>query len=123
MPAILLFIGPLVKLSVCICNVFNCATIHKVRSQNILKQVRKNVMQRQSLSQLDHSFVAMLYQRHAATILLYVRRRVFSWEDAEDIVLEVFLAALEQENKLSMLADTGQLAWLRRVAHNKVIDL
>ncbi len=79
-------------------------------------------MQGQSLSQLDHSFVAMLYQRHAATILLYVRRRVFSWEDAEDIVLEVFLAALEQENKLSMLADTGQLAWLRRVAHNKAID-
>jgi RNA polymerase sigma factor (sigma-70 family) len=80
-------------------------------------------MQQQSLSQLDHAFVAMLYQRHAATILLHVRRRVFSWEDAEDIVLEVFLAALEQENKLSTLEDAGQLAWLRRVAHNKVIDL
>jgi len=80
-------------------------------------------MQRQSLPQLDHAFVAMLYQRHAATILLYVRRRVFSWEDAEDIVLEVFLVALEQESKLSTLEDARQLAWLHRVAHNKVVDL
>lgn len=71
---------------------------------------------------LDSSPVAMLYQRHAPTILLYVRRHVLSWEDAEDIVLDVFLAALEREETLASLDDDRQLAWLRRVAHNKVVD-
>jgi RNA polymerase sigma factor (sigma-70 family) len=71
----------------------------------------------------DNSTVSLLYQRHASVILIYVRRLVPSWEDAEDIVLEVFLAALEQEKRLAELSDHSQLAWLRRVAHNKVVDL
>jgi RNA polymerase sigma-70 factor (ECF subfamily) len=42
-------------------------------------------------------------------------------QDAEDLLLEVFLAALSNES-LSRLPVQGQLAWLRRVARNKVID-
>ena len=71
---------------------------------------------------LDSSPVALLYQRHAPALLLYVRRHVLSWEDAEDIVLDVFLAALEKEATLAGLDDERQVAWLRRVAHNKVVD-
>ncbi len=80
-------------------------------------------MQQPSLFIHDDSIVSLLYQRHAEAILVYVRRLVTSWEDAEDIVLEVFLAVIEQEKRLAELSDSAQLAWLRRVAHNKVVDL
>lgn len=79
-------------------------------------------MQQQRPLQEGTSPVALLYQRHASTIFLSIRRQIFSLEDAEDITLEVFLAALEQEQMLAGLNDTLQLAWLRRVAHNKIVD-
>ncbi|HEX7735846.1 MAG TPA: RNA polymerase sigma factor [Ktedonobacteraceae bacterium] len=79
------------------------------------------MQQHQSL-QVDTSLVAQLYQRHASTIFLQVRRQVFSLEDAEDITLEIFLAAVEQKEMLRGLNDEARLAWLRRVAHNKVVD-
>jgi RNA polymerase sigma-70 factor (ECF subfamily) len=50
-----------------------------------------------------------------------VRLHTPSWEDAEDITLEVFTAALEQKS-LSWLAEQQQLVWLRRVAQNKLVD-
>jgi RNA polymerase sigma factor (sigma-70 family) len=37
------------------------------------------------------------------------------------VLLEVFMAALER-NALAGLSDGEQLAWLRRVAHNKCVD-
>ncbi len=79
-------------------------------------------MQQQRLLQLDTSLVALLYQQHASTIFLFVRRHIFSLEDAEDITLEIFLAALEQEETLRGMSDDVRLAWLRRVAHNKIVD-
>jgi RNA polymerase sigma-70 factor (ECF subfamily) len=63
-----------------------------------------------------------LYERYAPTILSYLRRHVSSDEDAEDLLLEVFLAVLENANFWA-LDEASQLAWLRRVAHNKYIDL
>lgn len=62
-----------------------------------------------------------LYFRFAPTILSYLSQQVTNIQDAEDLLLEVFIAALQSE----MLADLPaerQLAWLRRVARNKVID-
>lgn len=67
------------------------------------------------------SAAAALYDRYASSIFAYARLYTASWEDAEDITLEVFTAALEQEN-LSALGERQQLAWLRRVAHNKLVD-
>jgi RNA polymerase sigma factor (sigma-70 family) len=69
----------------------------------------------------DHSPYADLYQQHARDILRFIRRQVFSREDAEDLLVEVFLAALESQVPLTLRADQ-QRAWLQRVAHNKVID-
>ncbi len=64
---------------------------------------------------------AALYDRFAASIFGYVRLSTPSWEDAEDVTLEVFTSALEQGN-LSSLSERQQFAWLRRVAHNKLVD-
>jgi RNA polymerase sigma factor (sigma-70 family) len=72
-------------------------------------------------SQADRSLIAALYQRHAPSILTFIRRHIPSREDAEDVLLEVFLAALESE-KLGAFNEGEQLAWLRRVAYNKCID-
>src|SRR5258708_25718581 len=69
-------------------------------------------------SQADHSLIAALYQLHAPGILTFIRRHIPSREDAEDALLEVFLAALESE-KLDALNEGEQLAWLRRGAENK----
>jgi len=70
---------------------------------------------------LDHSHIAGLYQRSAPELLLYIRRHIHSQEDAEDVLLEVFVAAMEKP-RLSNMGEQEQLAWLRRVAHNKCVD-
>ena len=62
-----------------------------------------------------------LYDRHAAIILAYARSHTASWQDAEDLTLEVFLTALEHDN-LAWLTGKQQLVWLWRVAHNKLVD-
>jgi RNA polymerase sigma factor (sigma-70 family) len=70
----------------------------------------------------DRSTFEMLYRRHMPVLLAYVRRQMFSPEDAEDLLVEVFLAALENRETLETISDQEQLAWLRRVAHNKLVD-
>ncbi|GHO85570.1 RNA polymerase sigma factor [Dictyobacter formicarum] len=67
------------------------------------------------------SSVALLYQRYAANILMYIRSRVATKEDAEDILLEVFMAALQNKTPLH-LGENEQLTWLRHVARNKIVD-
>jgi len=62
-----------------------------------------------------------LYDRHASTIFAYLYQQMSSPQDAEDLLLEVFIAALNCDN-LAGLTSEEQLAWLRRVARNKVID-
>lgn len=80
-------------------------------------------MQHQSqASERDDSLVSALYTRYAPAILASLRRHLTSLEDAEDVLLEVFVAALEHSETLECLAQEQQLAWLRRVAHNKYVD-
>lgn len=72
----------------------------------------------------DDSPIARWYQLHAIPLLTYVRQHVPSREDAEDIVVETFIAALEQKGfSPYALTEQEQLAWLRRVAYHKCIDL
>src|SRR5437899_1968427 len=69
----------------------------------------------------NESPVAQLYQLHAPAILTYLRRHLATKEDAEDLLLEVFVAAVENH----MLPDMElgrQRAWLQQVAHNKLVD-
>jgi RNA polymerase sigma factor (sigma-70 family) len=65
--------------------------------------------------------VALLYKKYAPAMLAYVRMRVTSQEDAEDLVVEVFLAAIENATFAS-LTEKAQQLWLWRVTRNKVID-
>ena len=78
----------------------------------------------ESTSLPDDSPIAQWYQLHAIPLLAYVRQHVPSREDAEDIVVEAFIAALEQKGfSLYTLTEQEQLAWLRKVAYHKCIDL
>jgi RNA polymerase sigma factor (sigma-70 family) len=62
-----------------------------------------------------------LYDRFALTIFTYLGQQVSHEQDAEDLLLEVFIAACNNE-ALSSLPAERQLAWLLRVARNKVVD-
>ncbi len=77
--------------------------------------------QEQREAGVDNSPVAVLYQRHAHTILRYVHRYIPLKEDADDLVLEVFLVALGSNVWINW-REEEQLAWLRRIAHNKMVD-
>lgn len=78
-------------------------------------------MQQQEEHQLPHSSDSTLYDRHGPIILAYARSHTASRQDAEDLTLEVFLTALQHDN-LTWLSSKQQLAWLWRVAHNKLVD-
>jgi RNA polymerase sigma-70 factor, ECF subfamily len=67
------------------------------------------------------SSMKALYDRFAQAIFAYARLHTPSWEDAEDLTIEVFLTAFEHDN-LSWLTEKQQFVWLRQVAHNKLID-
>lgn len=68
-----------------------------------------------------NSLDATLYDRYGSAVFAYLRLQRASWEDAEDLTLEVFTIALERDN-LQELSEKEQLAWLQRVAHNKLVD-
>lgn len=70
----------------------------------------------------DNSLCAQLYRCYAPGILAYLRRHLPMQEDAEDMLLEVFLAALENEPRLTGLAEDERRAWLVTVARNKMVD-
>ena len=65
--------------------------------------------------------MALLYRKYAPGLLAYVRMRIPSPEDAEDLVVEVFLAALQQAT-FAVLSEKEKQMWLWRVTRNKVID-
>lgn len=71
---------------------------------------------------LKNSPLGQLYHRHWLAVSLTISQHIPSREDAEDILLDVFLAALENERLLS-LSEQHQEAWLRRVAYNKRMDV
>jgi RNA polymerase sigma factor (sigma-70 family) len=62
-----------------------------------------------------------LYDRYTSTVFTYLYQQLSSRQEAEDLLLEVFVAALNNDS-LSAYTDEQQVAWLRRVARNKVID-
>lgn len=69
----------------------------------------------------NESPAAILYERHAVPILAYLRLHAPTWEDAEDVLQEVFLAAMDQSRLLD-LPEQQQLAWLGGVARHKLVD-
>lgn len=70
----------------------------------------------------DSGALGELYQRHVQAMLGHISAHVANLADAEDVLLEVFLAA-RQRHALVDLSHGEQLAWLKRVATNKCADL
>lgn len=61
------------------------------------------------------------YLLHSPVILAYLRLHISSEEEAEDLLLDVFLVALQSKDLL-MRTEESQQAWLLAVARHKVID-
>src|SRR5438876_7774544 len=78
-------------------------------------------MQRQQYRGIDDAMAADLYQRHAPSLFAYLCMHIPSPEDAKDILVEVFLAALENEH-FETIGEGAQRSWLWRVTRNKVAD-
>jgi RNA polymerase sigma-70 factor (ECF subfamily) len=72
--------------------------------------------------QIDMDAFALLYECHAPALFAYLIRHTMVREDARDLLVEVFLAALE-DARFSELEEKQQRSWLWRVARNKAIDL
>lgn len=62
-----------------------------------------------------------LYDRFALAIFTYICQHISNRQDAEDLLVEVFLAAFKNEG-LPILPVARQLAWLLRVTRNKLVD-
>jgi len=69
----------------------------------------------------ENAFYTDLYQRHAPGLFAYVYRQTASREDAEDIVLDVFLMVLRQRD-FATFDEQKQVAWLWTITRNKVVD-
>ena len=69
----------------------------------------------------DDSPAAALYRQHGPLIFAWLLKQARSWEDAEDLLLEVFLAAFER-NRLLAVPEKKRLAWLLSVAQHKLVD-
>jgi RNA polymerase sigma-70 factor (ECF subfamily) len=70
---------------------------------------------------LEDTPAAALYRQHGPLIFAWLLKQVHSWEDAEDLLLEVFLAAFER-NRLLAVPEEKRLAWLLSVAQHKLVD-
>ncbi|WP_201376966.1 RNA polymerase sigma factor [Ktedonobacter robiniae] len=62
-----------------------------------------------------------LYDRHISALLPYLARLMTSRQDIEDVLFDVFVAALTSQ-AFARLTHQQQRAWLYRVARNKAID-
>jgi len=69
----------------------------------------------------DGSLVARLYKQQSPALFAYLCKRMGSPESAEDVLIEVFVAALEMAS-LDELSEKEQISWLWRVARNKGVD-
>jgi RNA polymerase sigma factor (sigma-70 family) len=99
------------------CNISPCETIVKVSYSN---GTREMMQAKRHMAQAEQE-MALLYRKYAPGLLTYVRMRMLLEEDAEDLVVEVFMAAIENA-KFATLSEKEKLSWLWRVTRNKVID-
>jgi len=79
------------------------------------------MQQEQSASLNNQAYLTAVYQRYAPALFAYLYRYASSLEDTEDLLLDVFQAALERPG-FEHLGVKEQEAWLWCVARNKVTD-
>ena len=69
----------------------------------------------------DGSPVGRLYEQHGPALFAYLNQQTNSHEAAEDVLVEVFVAALEME-RFGQMSEKEQVSWLWRVTRNKAVD-
>ncbi|MBF8249975.1 MAG: sigma-70 family polymerase sigma factor [Candidatus Levybacteria bacterium] len=68
----------------------------------------------------DSKAVIQFYKSYSPKILAYLSKKLPRREDAQEIVNDVFLEAIDS---LAMLRkEESTLSWLYRIAHNKMVD-
>ncbi len=77
--------------------------------------------QKQMASLNDKTYLTAVYQRYSPALFAYLYRHASSLEDTEDLLLDVFLAALERPG-FEQLGAKEQESWLWCVARNKMMD-
>lgn len=78
-------------------------------------------MQQKEVSPLEDSPFGELYRRHAPGLFAYAQKQTASREEAEDIVLDVFLSVM-QNKRFTGFDEKKQEAWLWTITRNKVVD-
>jgi RNA polymerase sigma factor (sigma-70 family) len=68
----------------------------------------------------EHEGIAAIYAAHLGRVYGYVRARVPSPQDAEDLTAETFLRAFRGLGRFRPRHDDATAAWLLRIAHNQV---
>jgi RNA polymerase sigma factor (sigma-70 family) len=67
--------------------------------------------------------VAEIFSNTSERLLKFIRSRVGSFEDAEDILQDVFYKFIQADNMVKLDPIENTAAWLYRVARNRIIDL
>jgi RNA polymerase sigma-70 factor (ECF subfamily) len=80
------------------------------QEQKIVQRARKD----------PHAFLH-LYDHYFPRVQAYVRYRVASPENAQDVIADVFLRAIDRLGQFQWRAAGSFAAWLFRIAHNRVI--
>ena len=73
-------------------------------------------------AQKDPRAFAHLYDHYFPRIHGYVRYRVHSRQDAEDVIADVFLKAIRGMRRFKWRNSNSFAMWLFRIAHNLVVD-
>ena len=68
----------------------------------------------------DSKAVVEFYKSYSPRILSYLSKKLPRYEDAQDLTNDVFLEAIDSLSFLKKEEST--LAWLYRIAHNKMVD-
>ena len=99
------------------CNILPGQTIVQA---SYSKDTREMMQAHRQRAQTERE-MTLLYRTYAPGLLAFVRMRIPSEEDAEDLVVDVFLAALANAT-FPTLSEKEKQLWLWRVTRNKVID-
>lgn len=78
-------------------------------------------MQNKDTRLSGQSLYTKIYRQHAPALFAYAYRHLSSREDAEDLVVEVFLSVL-QNQRFPTFDEKKQEAWLWTITRNKVVD-
>jgi RNA polymerase sigma-70 factor (ECF subfamily) len=70
----------------------------------------------------DPRAFAPLYDHYFPRVHAYVCYRVYDPQDAEDVIADVFLRAIQNLQRFKWRHTNSFAAWLFRIAHNLVVD-